>query len=285
MREPFNRTVSLTARVAILLCLFPADRLITALADSTGKNLMAKTTNGNYPVIEFRRYTIHEGQRDNFARRFESYFPEAIQQTGAIVAGEFLERANRDVFTWIRGFHNMDDRARLNGELYYGPVWMEHRDQMNDLLVDSDNVLLLHAIDAQHGLMILPALDPAREDAAHGVVVAQIFKFKAGDETALLQRAEPSFAQYRAAGAREAGVLVTLDEHNNFPQLPVRTDGPYLVWLGIVNDNQTLESRFHAVAEQAARALSETGLLREQPETIILDPAPRSRMRWMSDWQ
>jgi len=33
-------------------------------------------------------------------------------------------------------------------------------------------------------------------------------------------------------------VLVTLDVPNNFPQLPVRTDGPYLVWLGIVRDTR-----------------------------------------------
>ena len=34
-------------------------------------------------------------------------------------------------------------------------------------------------------------------------------------------------------GAREAGVLVTLDAANNLPQLPVPTDGPYLV-VGVV---------------------------------------------------
>ena len=41
-----------------------------------------------------------------------------------------------------------------------------------------------------------------------------------------------------AAGIREAAVLVTLDVTNNFPQLPVRSDGPYLVWLGIAPDDK-----------------------------------------------
>ena len=85
----------------------------------------------------------------------------------------------------------------------------------------------------------------------------------------------------RAAGVREAGVLVTLDVTNNFPQLPIRTDGPYLVWLGILSDNQTLEKEFTPVADDAQTTLTATGLLRDTPELIVLDPTPRSRLRWL----
>jgi hypothetical protein len=236
-------------------------------------------------VIEFRRYTIKEGQREHFAKRFESYFPEAIQQTGAIVAGEFMERANRSMFTWIRGFHDLDDRARLNAALYNGPVWKEHRSQMNDLLLDSDNVLLLHPLDPQRGVAILAAVDPAKEaNGAQGIVVAQIFALKQDSLKTFPQQAESAFASYRATGARETGVLVTLDVPNNFPQLPIRTDGPYLVWLGVLKDDATFERRFAPLAEQAAQSLSAAGLLRGDTELVVLDPAPRSRMRWLPEW-
>jgi len=239
----------------------------------------------DYSVVEFRRYVIKDGERAHFAARFESFFPEAIQQTGAIVAGEFMERANPSTFTWIRCFHDMDDRARLNGELYYGPVWKEHRTQMNDLLADSDNVLLLRPLDPQHGVTVLPAVDPLTEPrGAQGIVVAQLFTLKADALNAFPGQAEASFASYRDAGAREAGILVTLDAKNNFPQLPIRTDGPYLLWLGILPDNDTLEHRFTPLAERAAQSLSAAGLLRRDPELIILDPAPRSRMRWRAGW-
>ncbi len=242
--------IALFPSVAVLLYLLSAGTLIPARTDST-----EAMTHSDYPVIEFRRYTIKEGQRGNFAKRFESYFPEAIQQTGAIVAGEFLERANHSMFTWIRGFHDLDDRARLNAALYYGPVWKEHRSAMNDLLVNSDNVLLLHPLDPQRGVAILPAVDPAKEiDGAHGVVVAQIFALKPDRVKAFSQQAEPVFAGYRAAGAREMGVVVTLDVPNNFPQLPIRTDGPYLVWLGILKDNRPYEDRFNPLAEQASHS-------------------------------
>jgi hypothetical protein len=118
---------------------------------------------------------------------------------------------------------------------------------------------------------------------AQGVVIAQIFPVKADRVAAFAQQAEKAFAEYRALGAREAGILVTLDTPNNFPQLPVRTDGPYLVWLGIIRDNQTLDTRFTQLAERFSQSLSSTGLLRSAPELVILDPTRRSRLRWLTE--
>ena len=109
-------------------------------------------------------------------------------------------------------------------------MWKEHKSTMNDLMIDSDNVLLLHPLDPQRGVGIMPAVDPVDEaGGAQGVVVAQMFALKPGSVDTFASQAEPIFASYRATGAREAGVLVTLDAPNNFPQLPIRTDGPYLV--------------------------------------------------------
>jgi hypothetical protein len=233
-----------------------------------------------FPVIELRRYTIKDGQRERFARYFESYFPEAIQQSGAIVAGAFFEREKHAVFTWIRAFHDMDDRAKANAALYYGAVWKEHRTLMNGLMIDSDNVLLLRPVSPERGITIFPAVDPVREDeGARGVAVAHIFPLQPNSE-AFVQKAEPVFASYRAAGAREAGVLVTLDAPNNFPQLPVRTDGQYLVWLGICKDDEALQGRLRPLADRAVQSLAASGLVRDAPELVVLDPAPRSRMRW-----
>ena len=240
----------------------------------------------DFQVIEFRRYTIKEGGRQRFAEYFESYFPEAFQQMGAIVFGEFFERKNPVGFTWMRGFKNTDARAIINAGFYYGPLWREHASTMNSLMVDSDNVLLLRPLSPERGVPVLPAVDPINEaKGAHGVMVAQIFAVKPDSVDAFARQAEATFAGYRAAGAREAGILVTLDVPNNFPQLPVRTDGPYLVWLGIVKDNQTLDSLFTPLAERSLQSLSATGLLRGAPELVILDPTRRSRLRWFGEEQ
>src|SRR5215469_7316017 len=203
----------------------------------------------DFQAIEFRQYTVKPGERKHFAQYFDTYFPEAFQQLGAIAAGSFFERKHPNGFTWIRGFHTIDDRAVGNAAFYYGSVWNEHRNTLNDLMTDSDNVILLRPLNADRGVPILPAVDPVNE---------------------------PNGAQ---------GVVVTLDVRNNFPQLSVRTDGPYLVWLGVLRDNQTLERDFTPVVDGSAASLNSIGLLRSTPEFIVLDPTPRSRLRWLPSWK
>ena len=237
----------------------------------------------DFEVVELRRYLIREGERENFAKCFESYFPEAFQQLGAIVFGQFFERGNRLAFTWFRGFRNMDARARVNADFYYGPLWKEHASTMNARLLDSDNVLLLRPLSPNRGIPVLPAVDPIGEaQGGQGSVVAQIFPVKAESVDLFAQRADEMFAGYRAAGMREAGVLVTLDAANNFPQHPIRTDGPYLVWLGIGKDQGVAEAQFLPLAERSSAALCASGLLWGTPELVVLEPTRRSRLRWLA---
>jgi hypothetical protein len=236
-----------------------------------------------FQVVELRRYIVKEGARDEFIRIFESYFPEAFQQLGSLFLGHFRERANPVGFTMVRGFRTLDERAVVCSAFYYGPLWKEHRTKINDRLVEFDNVLLLRPLNPERGVLVLPAVDPVNEpDGAHGIVVAQIFAIQEGSVGAFAEQAEPAFAAYRAAGVREAGVLVTLDVPNNFPLHPIRTDGPYLVWLGVVADDPAGFGRFQALAEETARKLAVTGQLRGEPELVVLDPASRSRLRWIA---
>ena len=240
----------------------------------------------DFAVIEFRRYTVRDGERENFAKYFDAYFPEAMQQLGAIAAGQFYERDNPSHFTWIRGFHSMDDRAKANANLYYGPVWREHKALMNGLMTDSDDVLLLHSVEPECGIAVLPSVDVVKEaGGAQGVAVAQIFPIKPGGLKEFTDSALEMFAGYRSAGMRETGLFVTLDAPNNFPQLPVRTDGPFVVWFGIAKDNAVLDQQFRRQAEKAAKSLESTKLLRGAPELVILDPTSRSRMRWLEEWR
>ncbi len=240
----------------------------------------------NFPVIEFRRYPIPAGERTQFAKYFDDYFPMAIEQSGAIAFGQFLERGDNN-FTWMRGFHTYNDRAVDEAAFYYGPVWQEVRNRINAMLPgEDDNVLLLHPLYPGTAIPVLPIVDPVREPhGATGVVVAQIFAVKKDQVRAFARQAASVFARYRAAGAHQAGILVTLDEPiNNFPILPFRTDGPYLVWLGILKNNRMLETKFEPVQKTALRQFSADSLLRKAPELLILDPTRRSRLRWLSQW-
>ena len=201
-----------------------------------------------------------------------------------MVFGQFTERGRPNRFTWLRGFHDINARPIVNAAFYYGPLWKEHRIKVNAILPDSDNVMLLRPLHADQGITVLPAVDPVTEEhGAHGVVVAQIFAVKKGREEAFAKQAEAAFAGYRVAGVHPAGVLVSLDVPNNFPQLPIRTDGPFLVWLGVVRDNATLDERLAPRLAAAEQTLAAGGLLRGTPERVVMDPTPRSRLRWLPD--
>jgi hypothetical protein len=240
---------------------------------------------GEFQVIEFRRYQTSPGERDHFTAYFDSLFPEAMEQLGALVLGSFHERSSPTAFTWLRGFHDINSRPIVNSAFYYGPVWKEHRTAVNAILPDSDNVMLLKPLPGRE-VTVLPAVNPVHEpDGARGVVVAEIFSVKKDSVDDFVQRAEPLFARYRAAGIREAGVLETLNVPNNFPQLPIRDDGPFLVWMGIVKDDQALKDRFEPLRADSVKAFTATGLLRADPEIVIMDPTGRSRLRWFPSWQ
>jgi hypothetical protein len=242
-------------------------------------------TDRELPVVELRRYVVKPGERERFARRFEGWFPEAFQQLGAVIQGQFLERSDATRFTWLRGFPSYEARAELNGEFYSGWLWKEHAAEMNAMMSAVDDVLLLRPLADGRGVALLPAVDPARaEGAARGVVAAQLFPVKPGQLEAFARLAEPTFARYRAAGAREAGVLATLEAPNNFPRLPVRADGPYLVWLGVLEDEAAL-ARFTPNVGASLASLAAAGLLRREPELLILDPTQRSRLRWLPEWR
>jgi hypothetical protein len=227
-----------------------------------------------FPVIEFRRYTTVEGGQAAFARYFETLFPEAFQQLGALALGQFTERGNPNSFLWLRGFSSWEQRAVVNAAFYYGPVWKEHKATLNGLMTDSDNVLLLRPLRSGSGVAVLPAVDPLLEpDGATGEAVALLFTVRPGQLERFAELAAPAFAAWSEAGWREAGTLATLDMPNNFPQLPVRGDGPHLVWLGTAAVGCTPPDV--EVLTDAARAL-----LAEPPERILLRPTHRSRLRW-----
>ena len=235
---------------------------------------------GDFPVVELRRYTVAPGQRARFATWFDAYFPEAFEQLGAMVFGQFLERGDPDHFLWLRGYHDINARPIVNSAFYYGPLWKEHRTKLNAILPDSDNVLLLQSLPGQE-IPVVPAMDPVDEpQGADGIVIAQLLPVVAGRETDIAA----NFARYRVDGVRSAGVLATLDVPNNFPQLPVREDGPWLVWLGIVHDEEALR-RLQAAIAAIERELADGGGLRGAPETIVMDPSPRSRLRWLDGGQ
>lgn len=231
-----------------------------------------------YGVVELRRYATVPGGGERFGRAFDAYFPEAFQALGAIAFGQFAERGRPDRFTWLRGTPDHDAHGAVKSAFYDGPMWKELAPRTNALIAEFHDVLFLRPLTPERGVLVLPPVDVLDElDAPRGLAVAQVFPVSAAEDFA--RRAEPVFARYRATDAREAGVLVSLDKPNNFPRHPIRTDGPYAVWLGLVPDETALAALRRAI-EAGAAELAATGLVRGESETVVLDPTPRSRLRW-----
>src|SRR6266508_3826777 len=109
------------------------------------------------PVIELRQYTLHAGQRDTLIKLFDSTFVESQEEVGIEVIGQFRDLDDPDRFVWLRGFADMEARARGLAGFYHGPAWRAHREAANATMVDSDNVLLLKPAAPGAGFTLPPA--------------------------------------------------------------------------------------------------------------------------------
>jgi hypothetical protein len=177
-------------------------------------------------VIELRRYRMKPGRRDDLVALFDREFIEPQAAVGMPVLGVFTEPDEPDRFTWLRGFADMSTRERALGAFYGGPVWQAHRMAANATMEDSDDVLLLRPSAGLPGLGLPGRHEPARDWRAIVLPLAEPV------DAALRERVVlPWLAACREAGAEAPAVLESEPSPNNFPRLPVRTDGPVLVLL------------------------------------------------------
>ncbi len=237
----------------------------------------------DWPVLELRRYTLQPGARDEFVDTFDRHFPDAFLQTGAMLVGQFTDRDHPDAFVWLRAFRSMEGRAISNASFYYGPVWAEQKAVMNPRLDDHTDVLLLRPLGA--GVRVLPVprggaaqMPPATPPAAPVAMLALQLRPDAGpaaqDEAAAL------FARLgEDVDVQVIGGFGTLDAVNTFPQLPVRSDGPWMAWLAAVRDERAL-ARVEAAAREGAAGLARREALASPLGWRVLCPTARSRARW-----
>jgi NIPSNAP len=228
-------------------------------------------------VVELRRYALRPGQRDTLVELFDANFVESQEATGIDVIGQFRDLDDPDLFTWVRGFQNMEERARSLADFYGGETWRAHSRAANATMVDSDNVLLLRPPRPESAFGLTARLDAGHD--ASGYVAVVILHLEPGtDESDIVSFFELAIAPGLAAA--EGSVLayfVTDPSTNTFPGLPVREDVNAFVYFVGCDDRLTLER----VADPCCR-LSQTtaeapGLARSA-ETLRLEPTARSRL-------
>jgi hypothetical protein len=196
-------------------------------------------------VVELRQYTLHPGRRDGLIDLFDREFVETQEAMGVAVMGQFRELDAPDRFVWLRGFADMDSRAKGLAAFYDGPVWRRHRDAANAAMIDSDDVLLLRPAWPGAGITVRGrqrAAGPVRTSLP-GLFDASIFHLREPASPDLLRFCRETMTPtLMRGGADVLGWYVTEGAPNNFPRLPVREREPVLVGFAMFGTRAAFEA-------------------------------------------
>ena len=229
-------------------------------------------------IVELRQYTLHSGKRDVLIDLFDREFVETQEDVGMTVMGQFRDLDDPDRFVWLRGFRNMEARAKGLAEFYGGPVWQAHRDIANTTMIDSDNVLLLRpawpGAEIDVDIRQRAALNTATPG---GLLDASIFYLKEPASPELLTFCrEHMQAALIAGGARKLDWYVTESSSNNFPKLPVRENEMVLVGFALFDDVASFEKFARSGTWDREIAHILLPWLSRAPESHRLTPTARS---------
>lgn len=236
------------------------------------------------PIVELRQYTLRPGKRDELIDMFDAEFIAPQEAAGIKVIGQFRNLDDPNKFVWIRGYPDMETRARGLAEFYSGEVWRAHRDAANATIIDNDNVLLLRPVHPGSGFDLGRAERPAAgaAGAAPGLVIATVYHLDPtpDKERDFVQFFERSVTPLLAdAGAPVIAAFVPERSSNTFPRLPVREGEHVFVWFTRF-PNPEAYARFLAALASAPRWRDSVGVelsarVRE-PHVLRLSPTARS---------
>ncbi|WP_222853771.1 NIPSNAP family protein [Fodinicola acaciae] len=151
-------------------------------------------------VVELRQYTLRPGQRDTLTELFLRHFVDSQEAVGMRILGVYHDLDRDDRFVWLRSFPDMAVRkSALNRFYFESEAWKTYGPAANATMLDVSDVLLLNP---------LTALDLPRTPR----LVATIHPLET------------------APDVKAAVWLETDPSENDFPRLPVRTDGRKAVW-------------------------------------------------------
>lgn len=250
--------------------------MMKAMMAMAAASAFAQPLSGQFPIVELRQYTLHDGQRDTLINLFEREFVESQEALGMKVIGTFrdVDRPNR--FVWLRGFTDMDARLAGLSSFYGGPVWQAHRNEANATMVDSDNVLLLHAPAVDAAFKPEPLRPPLGEPRGAHRIVATIYYLHGDPSAAARTFRQKLVPVLKSGGIQPLAWFVSETAANNFPRLPVRQGERVLVWFARFGSDMDLVTAKPTLSKAAAMLGRE--LVRE-PEVLRLEPTDRSELR------
>jgi quinol monooxygenase YgiN len=236
------------------------------------------------PIVELRRYDLAPGARETLVGIFDQHFIEGQEAEGMAVIGQFRDLDSPDSFVWLRGFADMASRKKALEDFYSGPVWLKHRDAANATMTRFDNVLLLRPAwpDAGFALDARDRPTPGAAGAPAGLVTANILGVRSNAEAFAAWHRKNMLPVLKEAGVEVAGAFVTENAENDYPALPIRTDGQVLVIFSQFADPSALDRSRALLAsspEWAAASKAAAAYVQGPPRTLRLQPTARSLLR------
>jgi hypothetical protein len=259
--------------------------VLMALGSFAAEPLGAQTNDSCCNVIELRQYSLYPGRRESFIQLFDSTFADPLDATGMTVIGQFRDLDRPDRFVWMRGFPDMESRAKELGAFYGSDLWHAKRDEANSSIDDSDNVLLLEFLSPALKFKDIPPRPAATKEVTRsGLVVVTLYYTNADHPAefgALFDRSLRTHTE--AAGARTLAEYITSTEANNYPKLPIRIGEHIFVWVTqfASPDAYTTYQAKLAADHKWTRSLwpEARARLSRDPEVLRLTPTLRSRLR------
>lgn len=228
-------------------------------------------------VVELRQYLLHPGRRDALIALFEREFVESQEACGMDLLGSFRDLDDPDRFVWLRGFPDMDRRARALAAFYDDPAWQAHREAANATMRDWRDVHLLRPV----GVLPSPARVVAPTDSVVLCTTYPLRRDSAARFAAFFERALVPLLWN--ANVPVAARFVTEPAGNTYPRLPVREHDTVFAWFAQFPDAaraaQALARIDEALDWTPSVAEPMWQQLLEPPRVLRLQPTPTSRLR------
>jgi hypothetical protein len=230
-------------------------------------------------VIELRNYVMKKpGQRDKFIAYFEDNFIRSQNTIGGFTLGQYRVKDAENNFFWIRGFESMALRKKFLNDFYYGPVWKQHREVPNSMLLNNDNVHLLKPLMLdENGDQKNDTFNSNEFGRKKGIAVVDYYIANEKLDRLISFFGKIYLPLLHNNGVTNCSLWISETVPNDFSPLPVFQDKNLLVTITYYADELDYQAKIKSVDSQLSEeARAEMQDVVTIKNTLILYPTQKS---------
>ncbi|HET9431919.1 MAG TPA: hypothetical protein VFO70_12120, partial [Chitinophagaceae bacterium] len=232
---------------------------------------------GQIGVIELRNYELKEGKREMFHHYFETNLIQPQMDLNGFPLGQYRIKGQENNFFWIRGFENMQTRSVFLPSFYYGAIWKQHRNSVNPMIANNDNVHLLRPLVLQNNSLEAGTINSSQLRPGNRIAVIDYYISNTKLDQLLDLFSSKYLSLLEKAGIKEYTLWKSELTENDFPQLPVFQDKNLLVTIAFYKDESEYQEKLHKlesmIEENLRTALQDAITIRN---TLILYPGSKT---------